>query len=170
MKVAKRFSSRIRRIGKNRVSPIGGSEPAKPLPRKTDSLFDLESQLEVAERNAQWNMSGIAEPREVCNHSPATEYCSLSQDVKLTIGGPYVRWITEDDVVSEESLSFCDTLTEVTSLDSMSIDSELLSILGGGEAQLRESIELTELELMFTPGEEEKGLPDYVLFMSLPPQ
>ena len=94
---------------------------------------------------------------------------------------PYVRWGSDNDALStfsegedEEEESYCDTLTEVTSLDSMSVDSELLSILRGGEeAQISDSedIDLNDLVLMFAQKEnEEEELPDYVLFMSLPPQ
>ena len=161
----------------------------------------------------QWNVTsipGIVEPEFFSatarngNHSimpmPVNDGVhSISQGnfaEKLTI--PCVRMTTELDPVTvsrwgEGQAEFdSDSLTEVTSLDSMSIDSELLSILGGwgGEGgweggehthralspQLSEtdeeiSLDLSELVLMFAAKEEEKetnNLPDYVLFMSLP--
>jgi hypothetical protein len=161
----------------------------------------------------QWNVTsipGIVEPEFFSatarngNHSimpmPVNDGVhSISQGnfaEKLTI--PCVRRTTEldPDTVSrwgEGQAEFdSDSLTEVTSLDSMSIDSELLSILGGwggqggwegGEhthralsPQLSESdeeigLDLSELVLMFAAKEEEEetnNLPDYVLFMSLP--
>ena len=86
----------------------------------------------------------------------------------------------------EDSIS----LTTVTSLDNMSYDSELLSILGEirphsadevslprlcpheeeKSDELGEELELTDLELMFEGKDdsEVERLPDYYLFMSLP--
>ena len=158
----------------------------------------------------QWNVTsipGIVEPEFFSatarngNHSimpmPVNDGVhSISQGnfaEKLTI--PCVRRTTELDPVTvsrwgERQAEFdSDSLTEVTSLDSMSIDSELLSILGGwggggwegGEhthralsPQLSETdeeigLDLSKLVLMFAAKEEEtNNLPDYVLFMSLP--
>ena len=93
---------------------------------------------------------------------------------------------SSEDLISVSS-GDSDSLTEVTSIDSMSIDSELLSILRAtGERSQRspsphtslfreedDTIDLSQLVLMFSSKEEEETvameqLPDYVLFMSLP--
>jgi hypothetical protein len=178
---------------------------ARLPPLRIGARYKARSRLTVG----QWNVTsipGIVEPEffsgtarngEICNHSICVNdgISSNSQgnfSEKLTI--PCVRRTTELDPVivsrcGEKQAEFdSDSLTEVTSLDSMSIDSELLSILGGwgGEGgehthrtlspQLSESdeeidLDLSELVLMFAAKEEEEetnNLPDYVLFMSLP--
>ena len=184
--------------------------PPRRLPpiRARAADYTTDSQVKVA----QWmvaSIPGIVEPDffsetarrdgRVCSNTTildATNNGSFppfpQEKVAASINLPIPRvWTTELDSVSvssggerrEEREEFdSDSLTEVTSLDSMSVDSELLSILmgGGGDGTFspqpsvrhETDLDLNQLVLMFETKEEEEEmekLPDYVLFMSLPP-
>ena len=189
--------------------------PPRRLPpiRARAADYTTDSQVKVA----QWmvaSIPGIVEPDFFSETARDGRVCSNTTILDATNDGsfppfpqekaaasinlPIPRvWTTELDSVSvssggerrEEREEFdSDSLTEVTSLDSMSVDSELLSILmgGGGDGAFSPQpsvsdetdldlnqldLDLNQLVLMFETKEEEEmeKLPDYVLFMSLPP-